>query len=75
MVRLWLIRVAGSYLLAIQLGMGSLGVWLAIMASNIIGGGLMLAWIAKGDWARPVVNKVVKGSGARWGATGTSTPS
>jgi len=75
MVRLWLIRVAGSYLLAIQLGMGSLGVWLAIMASNIIGGGLMLAWIAKGDWARPVVSKVVKGSGARWGATGTSTPS
>ena len=57
MVRLWLIRVAGSYLLAIQLGMGSLGVWLAIMASNIIGGGLMLAWIARGDWARPVVNK------------------
>jgi len=69
-VRLWAIRVAGSYLLALQLGMGSLGVWLAIMASNIIGGGLMLAWIAKGGWTKPVVRHaaVPRAGGA---ATGT----
>uniref|UniRef100_A0A7C4FAW7 MATE family efflux transporter n=1 Tax=Thermofilum pendens TaxID=2269 RepID=A0A7C4FAW7_THEPE len=72
MTRLWLIRVAGSYLLAIQLGMGSLGVWLAIMASNIIGGSLMLAWIAKGDWTKPVVKKAARApAGAGVAATGT----
>jgi len=72
MARLWLIRVVGSYVLAIQLGMGSLGVWLAIMASNIVGGSLMLAWIAKGGWTKPVVRSTVSVP-ARVGGAATGT--
>ncbi|MEM1516710.1 MAG: MATE family efflux transporter [Thermofilum sp.] len=53
--RLWVLRVAGGYVLAFLLGLGSMGLWLAIMVSNIAGGLLMFYWVAKGDWAVPVL--------------------
>ncbi len=53
--RLWGLRVGLGYLLALGLGMGPLGIWLAMAVSNVGGGVLSLAWVALGNWARPVV--------------------
>jgi putative MATE family efflux protein len=56
-MRLWGIRLALGYLLAFIVGMGSLGVWLAISLSNVIGGVISILWIKYGNWAEAVVNK------------------
>ncbi len=56
-VRLWGIRLALGYLLAFAFGMNSLGVWIAISLSNIIGGLISILWIKYGNWAEAVVNK------------------
>ncbi|MEM3627078.1 MAG: MATE family efflux transporter [Candidatus Bathyarchaeia archaeon] len=55
MMRLWGIRVALGYLLAFTFGMLSLGVWLAISLSNIMGGIICIFWIKYGNWAEAVV--------------------
>jgi Na+-driven multidrug efflux pump len=57
LIRLWGIRVALGYFLAFTFGIGSLGVWLAISLSNIIGGLISFLWIKYGNWAEPVVKK------------------
>jgi putative MATE family efflux protein len=56
-VRLWGVRLALGYLLAFTFGMGSLGVWLAISLSNVVGGLIAILWIKYGNWAKPVVKK------------------
>lgn len=56
-MRLWGIRLALGYLLAFTFGMGSLGVWLAISLSNVIGGLISILWIKYGNWAEAVVKK------------------
>ncbi len=56
-IRLWGIRLALGYFLALIFGMGSSGVWLAISLSNVIGGSISILWIKYGDWARAVVRK------------------
>ena len=56
-MRLWGIRLALGYLLAFTFGMGSLGVWLAISLSNVIGGLISILWIKYGNWAEPVVKE------------------
>jgi len=56
-MRLWGIRLALGYLLAFTFGMGSLGVWLAISLSNVIGGLVSILWIKYGNWAEPVVKE------------------
>ncbi|MEM2816278.1 MAG: MATE family efflux transporter [Candidatus Bathyarchaeia archaeon] len=53
--RLWIVRLALGYLMAFPLQMGSLGIWLAIALSNILGGAVALIWIKYGKWAKPVV--------------------
>ncbi len=53
--RLWALRVGLGYLLALGLGMGPSGIWLAMAVSNVGGGVLSLAWVALGNWTRPVV--------------------
>jgi len=55
MMRLWGIRLALGYFLAFTFGMGSLGVWLAISLSNVIGGLISILWIKYGNWAEAVV--------------------
>jgi len=57
LMRLWGIRLALGYLLAFPFGMGSLGVWLAISLSNVIGGSISILWIKYGNWAKAVVKK------------------
>jgi len=56
-MRLWGIRLALGYLLAFTFGMGSLGVWLAILLSNVVGGLISILWIKYGNWAEAVVKK------------------
>ncbi|MGQ9596185.1 MAG: MATE family efflux transporter [Thermoproteota archaeon] len=56
-LRLWGIRVGLSYFLAFVMGMDSLGAWLAIALSNIVGGILSVAWIKYGGWAKAIIRK------------------
>lgn len=55
--RLWLVRLALGYLMAFPLQMGSLGIWLAIALSNIVGGAVALIWIRYGKWTKPIVKE------------------
>jgi len=55
--RLWGIRLALGYLLAFIMQMGSIGIWLSIALSNIVGGLVAILWIMYGKWARPVIKK------------------
>jgi putative MATE family efflux protein len=55
MFRLWGIRIASGYFMAFVLNMGSIGVWLAIAVSNIIGGIIAILWIKYGNWAKAVI--------------------
>ncbi|MEM3640658.1 MAG: MATE family efflux transporter [Candidatus Bathyarchaeia archaeon] len=56
-LRLWGFRVSLGYILAFTLGMGSLGIWLAIAVSNLIGGAIAVTWIRHGKWAKTIINK------------------
>ncbi len=54
-VRLWVLRIGFSYVLAYLLGMGPVGVWIAMSLSNVGAGIAAYAWIKLGDWKKPVV--------------------
>ncbi|RLG70961.1 MAG: MATE family efflux transporter [Thermoprotei archaeon] len=54
-VRLWVLRIGLSILLAYTMKIGSLGVWLAMAISNIGAGTIALAWLIKGTWLRRVI--------------------
>ena len=56
-VRLWGVRLAAGYLMAFTFGLGSLGVWLAIGLSNVVGGVISIVWIKYGNWAKAVVKE------------------
>ncbi len=56
-LRLWGVRLAAGYLLAFTFGLGSLGIWLAISLSNVVGGSIAILWIKYGNWAEAVVKK------------------
>ncbi|MEM3695924.1 MAG: MATE family efflux transporter [Candidatus Bathyarchaeia archaeon] len=58
-LRLWGIRLALGYSLAFIFGLGSIGAWLAISLSNIIGGTVSFIWIRYGNWAVPVVKRKI----------------
>jgi putative MATE family efflux protein len=53
--RLWVLRVALGYVLALAMGMGPVGIWLSMAVSNVVGGVMSVAWVALGNWTRPVV--------------------
>lgn len=53
--RLWVLRVALGYLLAIAMGIGPTGIWISMAVSNVVGGVMALTWVAVGNWTRPVV--------------------
>ncbi len=56
-MRLWGMRLGLGYVLAFTFGTGSLGIWLAISLSNIIGGTISVLWIKYGNWAQAVIKK------------------
>lgn len=53
--RLWGLRIGLGYLLALGMGLGPVGIWLSMAISNVGGGVLSLAWVALGNWTRPVI--------------------
>ncbi|MEM1831515.1 MAG: MATE family efflux transporter [Desulfurococcaceae archaeon] len=55
MVRLWGFRIALGYILALLLGLGTMGIYMAFALSNVIGGLASFAWIIMGTWAKPVI--------------------
>jgi len=48
-LRLWGLRITLGYILAFTLGLGSLGIWLPIAISNLIGGLIAILWIKHGN--------------------------
>jgi putative MATE family efflux protein len=55
--RLWGVRLGVGYLLAFTFMMGSLGVWVAISLSNVVGGVIAILWIKYGNWAEAIVKR------------------
>jgi len=55
LIRLWLLRIGLSYLLAVALGCGPTGIWIAMSISNIGAGILATAWVSRGTWLRRVI--------------------
>ena len=61
--RLWVFRIGLSLLLALYMGMGSMGIWIAMTVSNIAAALLSLAWVSRGTWLQRVIaieNKIGK---------------
>ena len=54
-LRLWLFRIGLSALLALYLGMGTVGIWLAMTVSNVAAGILAILWLSRGSWLRRVI--------------------
>ncbi|MEM4936290.1 MAG: MATE family efflux transporter, partial [Sulfolobales archaeon] len=59
--RLWGLRIGLGYLLALGLGLGPVGIWLSMAISNVGGGIMSIAWVALGNWTRPVVEVAPRG--------------
>ncbi|MEM1911371.1 MAG: MATE family efflux transporter [Sulfolobales archaeon] len=60
-IRLWGLRIGLGYLLALGLGLGPVGIWLSMAISNVGGGIMSIAWVALGNWTRPVVEVAPRG--------------
>ena len=54
-IRLWLVRIGLSILLAYLLGWGALGVWVAMAVSNVVAGIASATWVVKGSWLKRVI--------------------
>jgi Na+-driven multidrug efflux pump len=52
--RLWGFRITLGYILAFILGMGSMGIWVSIAISNLIGI-IAIIWIKYGKWAKAII--------------------
>lgn len=59
-IRLWGIRVGLGYVLALILGWGTLGIYVAFALSNIVGGTISISWVLKGSWAKPIIKREPK---------------
>jgi putative MATE family efflux protein len=47
---MWLVRIALSYVFALTLGLGPLGVWIAMVCDWVVRGGLFIYRFARGKW-------------------------
>lgn len=54
--RLWLLRIPLAYTLVYIYGLGDVGVWMAMTASNIIAGSATALWVLSKTWVKPVVH-------------------
>lgn len=54
-VRLWVLRLAVGYILAFPMGLGPLGIWLAISISHLVGGIAAILWLNYGGWAKAII--------------------
>ncbi|MBS7614636.1 MATE family efflux transporter [Candidatus Bathyarchaeota archaeon] len=54
-LRIWTLRIALGYFLAFIVGMGSLGIWLPLSLSNVVGGTALAIWAKYGKWDKAVI--------------------
>lgn len=54
-LRLWGLRIGFSIILAFIMGMGPMGIWVAMTISNLVAGILTLYWISMGTWLKRVI--------------------
>lgn len=54
-IRLWALRIGFTLVLAYMIGLGALGVWIAMSISNIGAGIMATLWVLKGTWKRRVI--------------------
>lgn len=54
-IRLWLLRIGLTIVLAYFVGLGSIGVWIAMSISNIGAGIIATLWVIKGTWKQRVI--------------------
>ncbi len=54
-IRLWLLRIVLSYILALWLMLGPDGIWIAMAISNAVVGIITVGWVLSGRWAKRVV--------------------
>jgi len=59
-VRLWMLRIPFSFVLAFTLGYGASGIWIGMTLSNLISAALAVAWISRGTWQRSVITEPPK---------------
>ncbi|MEE9116145.1 MAG: MATE family efflux transporter [Thermoplasmata archaeon] len=59
-VRLWLMRIPFSFLLAFQFGYGIEGLWWGMALSNVTSAAAALAWVSLGRWKKAVIDKPPK---------------
>ncbi|MGC9529368.1 MAG: MATE family efflux transporter [Candidatus Bipolaricaulaceae bacterium] len=55
LLRLWGLRIFLAWLLAYQLSLGPLGLWLGMALSNLLAGVAIYAWLRRGTWRRKVI--------------------
>jgi len=56
-VRFWIIRIGLGWSLAVAVGLGVVGLWIAIALSEIVGGTISYTWIRRGRWTKPVIKQ------------------
>jgi Na+-driven multidrug efflux pump len=44
-----------GYFMALIIGLGTVGVYVAFALSNIVGGIVSVLWVIMGNWAKPVI--------------------
>lgn len=54
-IRLWLLRILLSYILALWLMLGPDGIWIAMAVSNVVVGVITIGWVLSGRWAKRVI--------------------
>ena len=54
-IRLWILRIGFSYLLGFIMGMGSVGIWIAMSISNMGAGIMATTWVMRGSWKHRVI--------------------
>ncbi|MCK5290833.1 MAG: MATE family efflux transporter [Thermoplasmata archaeon] len=59
-VRLWLMRIPFSFLLAFQFGYGIEGLWWGMALSNVTSAAAALAWVSLGRWKKAVIDEPPK---------------
>ena len=55
-IRLWGFRIGLGYLLALAMGLGTVGIYIAFALSNVVGGVMSVVWVLRGSWAKPLIN-------------------
>ncbi len=66
--RLWLLRIPASYLLAVTLGLGPIGLWWGMFISNTATAAAAAIWFSRGSWKRKAID-----SGPQAGHTDPAT--